>query len=519
MIYLVEMVAAIDAAGTTTTLRATTAAHYATGPTDTPANTQYLPRVKTAGLFRRDIASPGRIYGATPAGYGMVELANADGALDGWLDYGFDGRAITLKAGEDGAPYADMVTVLLGTMDQVQADGLGTLTVRIRDRLHELDKPLLSATYTGGNSLPAGLEGVEDLAGKRKPRVYGAAANVSPPCVNTSRLIYQVSDIACYSVTAIYDQGVSLTKGADYTSQSDMETTAPSAGQARVWPAGGYFRLGSSPAGQVTADVWEYSGTPGTDPGKAAYLLQEIAEDSGIATADISAADVTALNALAVFYTPHFGIYLEPDAPTTALQAMDLIANGCQVWYGFDRLGKLRMQRMSAPSLGDSVYTFGAHEVLSLRRRASDDAGAGVPAWSVAYRYFPNYTVQRDSDLAGSVTLVNRQYKREEWRSAKSTDAAIKTKHLLAQEIGFDCYVAAQPTAATFAADLLALLKVERALYEVKVHLRLSMISLIELGAVVRLDIDRFGLLDKPLRITGILHDPRAQTAELTLWG
>lgn len=519
MIYLVEMVAAIDAAGTTTTLRATTATHYATGPADTPASTQYLPRVKTAGLFRRDITSPGRIYGATATGYGLVELVNADGALDAWLDYAFDGRAITIKAGEDGAAYADMVTVLVGTMDQIQCDGLATLTIRIRDRLHELDKPLLTNTYTGGNSLPAGLEGVEDLAGKRKPRVYGAAANISPPCVNTSRLIYQVSDIACYSVTNIYDQGVLLTKGSDYTSQSDMETTAPSAGQARVWPAGGYFRLGSTPAGQVTCDAWEYIGTPGTDPGKPAYLLQEIAEDAGIATADISSADVTALNALSVFNSPHFGIYLETDSITSALQAMDLIANGGQIWYGFDRLGKLRMQRMTAPSLADSVYAFGAHEVLSLRRRAAEDAGAGVPAWSVAYRYFPNYTVQRDADLAGSVTLVNRQWKREEWRSSNTTDAAIKTKHLLAQEIGFDCYVAAQAIANTLALDLLALLKGERALYEAKVRLRLPMISLIELGAVVRLDIDRFGLMEKPLRITGILHDPIRQTAELTLWG
>jgi hypothetical protein len=515
MIYLVEMVAAIDAAGTTTTLRATTAAHYATGPTDTPASTQYLPRVKTAGLFRRDIASPGRIYGTTTVGYGMVELANADGTLDGWLDYGFDGRAITIKAGEDGAPYADMVTVLLGTMDQIQANGLSTLTVRIRDRLHELDKPLQTVAYTGGNSLPAGLEGVEDLRGKLKPRVYGNVCNLSPPCVNTSRLIYQVSDSAVYAMPLCLDQGVALTKGADYSSQADMETTAPSAGQYRCWLAGGYFRLGSTPAGRITIGGQQYD-TTGTSA-RPGNMLSEIAQDAGIAAGDVSAGDVSALNA--AYPYGDMGVMLPLDGTQTALELMDYIAASVGAWYGFDRLGVLRMQQLAAPSLADAVYTFGAHEILTVARRSSDDAGAGVPAWASKIRYYRNWSPMSDGDFAGSVSLTDRQWLREEWRNTRGLDASVKTKHPQAWEVEYDSASVTVSGVANEADRRLALLKVERALYEVKVHLRLSMISLIELGAVVRLDIDRFGLREKPLRITSILHDPRAQTAELTLWG
>jgi len=491
MIYLVEMVAAIDAAGTTTTLRATTAAHYATRSTDTPANTQYLPRVKTAGLFRRD--------------------------LDAWLDYAFDGRECRILAGEEGAAYADFVLVLKGTMDQIQADGLHTLTVRIRDRLHELDKPIQSTAYLGNNSLPAGLEGVEDLKGKLKPRAYGNCVNISPPCVNTSRLIYQASDQALYRIGAVYDQGVALTAGSTYSSQSDMETTAPSAGQYRVWAAGGMFRLGSTPSGQITCDAQQYDTAFGATSGRAASLMQEIAEDAGIATADISAADVTALNAATAY--PDMGVWLGLDDASTALQLMDYLATSVGAWYGFDRLGSLRMAQLAAPTLGAVVHTFGAHEILDLHRRSSQDAGAGVPAWDVKVRYYRNWTPQRPADLAGSVTLVNRQFKTQEWRNSRGLDATVKTKHPLAWSIEYDTASITEAYMAIEADRRLALLKVDRALYEARVHVAPALLESLELGAVVRFDLTRFGLTEKPLLITGILHDPRAQAADLTLWG
>jgi hypothetical protein len=62
--------------------------------------------------------------------------------------------------------------------------------------------------------------------------------------------------------------GVALTRGADYPDQATMESTAPSAGQYRVWSAGGCFRLGSAPAGKITVDltnpVWRYASWPFT---------------------------------------------------------------------------------------------------------------------------------------------------------------------------------------------------------------------------------------------------------------
>jgi hypothetical protein len=214
--------------------------------------------------------------------------------------------------------------------------------------------------------------------------------------------------------------------------------------------------------------------------------MNEIAQDVGIASGDISAADVAALNAAAVW--PDLGLYLGLDDRLTALEAMDYLCTSVRAWYGFDRLGVLRMAQLTAPQEAAAVY-------------------------------FRNWTVQGDSDLAGSVTAAQRQYKTQEWRNARYTDATIKNKHAQATEHEFDSAITTEGNMQTEALQRLNLLKVERAIYDMRVHLHLSMISVIELGAVVLVDFPRFGMTGRAFAIIGILHNPLGQSADLTLWG
>jgi hypothetical protein len=261
----------------------------------------------------------------------------------------------------------------------------------------------------------------------------------------------------------------------------------------------------------------EHNSSVGQTGGRAASLMNEIAQDVGIASGDISAADVAALNAAAVW--PDLGLYLGLDDRLTALEAMDYLCTSVRAWYGFDRLGVLRMAQLTAPQEAAAAYRFQPAEILQVSRRPGDDAGAGVPAWAVKARYFRNWTVQSDSDLAGSVTAAQRQYKTQEWRNARYTDATIKNKHAQATEHEFDSAITTEGNMQTEALQRLNLLKGERSMYDVRVHLRLSMISVIELGAVVLVDFPRFGMTGRAFAIIGILHNPLGQTAELTLWG
>ncbi len=487
---------------------------YVTWVTNLPPsgtnNTWYDPRIQQPALMRRDCWSKGTTGGESTIGYGTLDLSNADGGLDYLIDWGLDGRTITLIIGEvvqGGTPV--WTTILSGTMAPPEVTR-SQVKLRLRDRQASLDKPVCVNTFAGTNSLPAGLEGVaDDIKGRRKPRIFGQCFNIEPICVNTSRLIYQVNDGAIVTVDAAYDKGAALTKGADYVSQADMETTAPAAGNYRVWPAGGYFRLGSALAGQLTCDV-----TQGAAVGNrtAAQIINTIATTSGGLTgADVSSADVTALDTA---QSGVMGLYFDDE--TTCRNAIDLVANGVGAWWGFDRTGLLRMQRFDAPS-GSPVITLTEGETIKIDRMNTDDGG--VPIWKATLNYKRNWVTQ-DNDIAGGVTAARRASISQQWRSVNASDASVKTARLLAQEVTFDSDLIDPTVAATECTRRLNLYKVQRHRYEVRSAIDASAIALLDLGVVIRMVNTRFGMSSgKDFRVIGYKIDLRLNIADLTLWG
>jgi hypothetical protein len=210
--YLAELtVYDIDGA-TTATLRYCTGRGFVTTPSETPANTIYEPRITQPLSVARHLFAPGATSGRSVIGIGDLVLQNADGLLDALAtDYAFDGRALVIRRGTEGAAYpAGFPVVFTGTMEQVEVNR-DTVVVRCRDRAFELDAPLQVTLYDGDNVLPDGLEGTaDDLKGKPKPLAYGVVQNATLPCVNTAKLIYQLNDGAVQSVDGVYDAGIAL---------------------------------------------------------------------------------------------------------------------------------------------------------------------------------------------------------------------------------------------------------------------------------------------------------------------
>lgn len=503
---LIELTAAIDAAGTTQTFYLSTDS-FVTEPVDTPANTAFTPCLMSPGSLGMNAYSDGRTGGATRLETGEIVVANTDGQFDGWLNYSFDGRACVIRSGIAGAYPGAFSAVLTGTVESIEADW-HKIVIRLRDKAWLLDKPAFEGRYLGNNSLPNGLEGTaDDLKGQAKPHAYGKVMNVSPPCVNTSRLIYEVSP--CNSVDAVYDRGAPLTAGAVYTSQADMETTAPAAGQYRAWPAGGYIRLGSTSAGLITADMTQGAAASNRT---AAQMLKHLAEDAGLTAGEISSADVTALDAA---NSNVLGIWIEGEI--TFREVMDSIANSIGAWYGFDSAGVLRMGQLVAPSGTPiiTLYDYDTHDGIE-RRPLKDNT---VPIWRAVCRHTKNWTVQ-ESDLAGAVTDARRAILAEEWRGANSDDPAIKTQWLLAGELEHDTLMTSAADASTEAARLLAMYKVRRDLYDVPVTLDILTANSLKLMDVVELELARFGMdSGKLFRIIGIRADLSKHRVILSLWG
>lgn len=546
-LYLVDLTAYDRNTGATRVLRYANGQGYVTGPADTPANTYYDARIKQPVNVSRDAFSRGATTGRSRLGYGDLILLNGDGALDFILDLALDGRNVTVWRTEVENPRypTDFRQVVVGTMEQPEFTG-NVVTIKLRDRQVELSVPLQTTKYAGTNALPNGLEGVAtDLKGKPKPVCYGYVVNIAPPSVNTSKLIYQVNDGAVASVDAVYDRGVALTKGADYASEADMLATAPAAANFRVWPTGGYFRLGTSPSGLVTADVTQGASAGERTAGQIygqliqrARLANQWGEPLGQATRATDAGDIrvsdtglfritsgdvstTDINALDTANSSVLGFWT--DEETTIADVCDQVAQTVGAWWGVDREGVFRIQRFEAPTAA-AVATFTADDLLKqLERLPTTDEGRGIPIYRQLVRWGRFYVTQV-ADVASSVTDARKGQLANEWREAVATDASIQERHLLSPEVAEDSLFTTEAAALAEAQRRLALRTPRRDRFELRVPLT-DETDDIDLGHVVNIHHSRYGLTvlggeeGKPFVVIGVEPDAMAQALTLNVWG
>lgn len=432
---------------------------YRTKPTDTPPSTPYFDRLVNAALISRSMFAGGlSVANADPrASIGVVvaELIDTDGSLQPVFGSpattSFNERAMRVLRVRPGAAYSTAETVIKAVISQPQMSGDTKTGHRIKlnaaDRLYELDTPHLTTTYAGNNALPAGVEGGPELAGKLKPCLLGKAFQIPAICVNTSKLIYQVHDGAIQSIDAVRDKGDAYTSGADYTSQADMEATAPAAGQYRVWPAGGMFRVGGSTPTALTCDATADT----TANSKAGTLLSRLAQRK-LSAGDISSSDVTALDAAngAVL-----GSWFADSRTTRSI--MDDVARTVGAYYGLDRLQVLRMQRVEDPaSLPAGALQIAQWNTATIETVVGADA---VPVTEVRIRFARYHQTQSGSDLSSTVTAAARLDYGEEWRVAKQTASLSPNPHRRTNTLEIETLFAFQADAAAEASRRVTMLK------------------------------------------------------------
>lgn len=505
----IELTGAIDAAGTLQTFYYSTD-RFVTKPTDTPANTAFTPNVLDAGSIGVHSFSDGMTAGTTKFEVGEVVLANSDGSLDALLEYSFDGRSIVIRSGDPTDAYPSAwSTVYSGTMDGVEPTW-DKIVIRMRDKQYILNLPVLTTTYAGNNSLPNGLEGtVDDLKGKVKCRTYGKVYNIVPNFVNTSKLTYQCNDGAVASIDAVYDKGAAFTPGADYANSTLLQAAATAAGTFDTCIAEGYFRLGTTPAGLVTADVTQGANAAART---VAQIVKSLALSAGLASGEISSADVTALDTANASVV---GIYLNDE--TTFQAAMDQLLNSVGAYAGFDGPGVLRMGVLLTPT-GTAVVSLQEYNIfdgIELRKPKNN----GIPIWRAVVNHSKIYSVQ-GSDLAGGVTTPRRAYLQSEYRSIKSDDTSIKTQWLLSNEYSVNTLLTNSTDATTEANRLLALYKVRRDLLDIPCDASVFYDNSLKLGDVVEVVVDRFTYTSgKKFRLIGYNLDLTTNTVILQVWG
>lgn len=504
---VIELTGAVSAGGAVQTFYAATDS-YTTLPTDTPANTSFMPTVKDPGSIAVNVFGDGFIAGATKLEIGEIVLTNANGQYDDFINYGFGSRPVVIRQGAVGAAYpASFNVIFTGTVVNVFANRK-EIRVRVQDKQALFDKPVLTTTYAGNNSLPNGAEGASDIKGNVKPRTYGAPSYVAPVCVNTSKLTYQCSDVALQSLTAVYDRGTSLTPGADFANLTLLEAATPAASSYITCLALGLFRLGSAPAGQVTCDPVQGANAAARTAGQ---ILKSLALAAGVNSGDIDAASVTALDSA---NSSVIGLYLNDD--TSFADAMDRVAQSVGAYYGFDPAGMFIMGQWTAPA-GTSLLTIGEFYAGQETER-TPLRDVNIPVYQAKVNHTQVFSVQ--TDLAGSVAAALKAKVAQEFRTELATDASIQVQFLDAPIFEIDTLLTTIADAQTEAARLLALHKVKRDAFQVPIPFDLIGSKGLKIGACVTLQITRFGLSGgKLMRISGVRLELAKSRAWLTVWG
>jgi hypothetical protein len=510
-VILVELTAAIDAQGTERTFYVSDSV-FRTGAADSPAHTAFEDCLLDPGRIALTAFGDGRTSGGTRLAYGEIRLANAGGELDDWLDYSFDGRTVRIYSGEGGSYPVDFSPVLFGTADGLTVNRREVI-LRLRDRQLIFDRPVLTTLYAGDNSLPDGVEGTaSDLKGRPKPRLFGRVFNISPPCVNTSRLVYQISDGGIASVDGVFDRGQALNPGTEWDDLTEIMANAPAAGTYDSCLALGLIRLGSSPTGAVTVDATQGTGSAARTAGS---ILTQLAVLAGVSAADISAADVAMLDTLA---PATLGVWLSGSETFAAV--MDQVAGSVGAFYAFDALGALRMGQLAIP-YGPPVLELEEDVIFEpFERRAVREGD--IPAWRYSVRHSRAWTVQT-SDLAGAVTEQRKALVSLEYRTEQAADESIKVQYLLATEAAADTLMTTSLEAATEAARRLDLFGARADLFDVSIPLSVFRATLtgepLRLLDVVDLFHPRFGLAaGRSFRVIGINLELGKSRAVLTLW-
>ncbi|MBB4146020.1 hypothetical protein [Rhizobium rhizoryzae] len=514
--YLVE-IEAHDGASVKT-LRVSTCG-YVTGPGDTPANAIYDAQISDAGSFSASFFGAARTMGSAEVGYGDLVLANADGALDDWLDYAFDGRPIVVRRIEGrNAPFSSAVTIMTGTVQSLDSTSARTsLRLRIYDRRLVLDKPLQTSRY-GGTTTSGGptADGNADLKDKIKPLVFGRVFSVPATPVNPFDLIYQVHDGAVASIQA-YDGGVALQAGADFPSVAALQAAAIVPGTFATAKALGLFRIGFSPAFDVTADVVEGASLAERYP---ASIASRIMARMGLGNADRDATSFAALDAAAPV---ECGIFL--DSETNALDAIDKVLSSVGGAIVPDAFGVFEAGRVSVPA--SPVQTLTMHDVLadggdqgggSFGVIANPDTDGGVPVWRVVIKYRQVHQVQDRSRTAGVLTDEQRTFLAAEWREVVAEDATIKERYKLATEITLETAIANQADAQSEATRKLGLYGVNR--FVLSLDAAIAEVAALTLGASVNavLPLGSFAA-GKTMLVIGRNDQRSSERVTLTLWG
>lgn len=458
---------------------------------------QYFDRLAGSFELVRDVSCPFWSAAATGDAWGAVRLLNQDGGLDALGEEIIRDRTVRAYVGRRGQRFGEFLQVAAGVADAVDYPDEQTAVLTALSRSAALQRALQTTVF--------GAVGNTSLVDRVQPIAIGQPLSCPVPLVTPSTLYHACHDGVPYGVTTVRDRGVSV---------------------ARTLSANG-FTLSAQPAGMIVADVQGAKTSGGALierlPAVLEYLL---VTRGGLDSGDIDWTSVAALDAAAPY-----PLALWIDAPTQLADVLTQIMASFGGWWWFDRLGKLRVGRLEAPT-GSPDVDIPAWQLDQRSIRRTFDRAPGLSDACLGQRNWYQYDQgMLASSLLSPTVLQIALDLQQQYRVRKVGAGALAPEYAHGlQAAGADraqSQSQGMPTLFSVAADVqaeasrrVALYSVARWFWEFPVRMAVDAALSLEPGQEIQVTANRYGLSEgRVLRVIGTRLRPRDSAVIIKAWG
>lgn len=505
-----DAVVEVTATGTPNFVLYAATREFITRSTDQVANQPFYGTMERSVQFDQSIVGQNG-FDAVTIGWGEVTLINLDGAYDPIIRSYVAGRRVVLKIGVEGSAYDDYFTVFDGIASGIHVEK-GVVRVYLRDGTYKLEVPAQSTVYGG----TGGLDGTEELRGKRTPRAFGYCKNVVPAFVSPTLKLFQVHDGPVQAISAVYSMGNAVTFDQDHANAAALMAASVPSGRYATCIAAGLFRVNFILEGDITADV-EGDKADGVFASTSADIVKRLLQGvAGVAVpGDL---DLFSFNTVNTLQPAPIGYYLDEASDAKVADVIADIMGKIGGYGGFQREGKFEVKLFRAPSGVPSAH-YSRIDIIDIKREKLPD-GIYPPPYRYRVAWGRNYLVQTGAAVAGDVSTDRRAFLQQPYRLAASLaadSAQIVSDYPQAQDpSSIEAYFRDEADASTEAQRLLDLYgKSSFSLYRIVLK---SRPFVHRIGDLLNVVYPRWDLVDgRLLRVVAITE--RLETNEVEIMG
>lgn len=469
---------------------------FTTGPTDSPANTYFDGRIINEPVYRRAV---GCVYWgnkSSTASLGEVDTTNADAELDSIAVTDLRNSRVKMYRGTLGTAFSTWVQIVDGTLDRTSVPDENTVRWHVYDRSALFARALQSSLYVFDDGYP------RELAGQPKPISFGRPLSVPAVLASPTLMNYDVNDGAFKSVIRVRDRGVEL--AGPSSSPSGWEYTSP---------AFYGFTLTANPDGKIVADLEGATSGIGS-PTALVYQLEKVIKHLTITHGPLTNADLNLDSIADLEVAAPYELSAWFDQPITISAAMDMVMVSFGGWWYFDRLGRLSVGRLSAPS--SPVLEFGPTEIIGPLNIEFDRA----EGLSTITRGQKNWYQYAESDIAGSVTPEDQSILSSPFRFQydEAEIAPVYAAALNGGAGGIETILTDADDIVTQGERTTALYGVGRWFVTFGAAMSLTDLLSLEPGQTITVTADRYGITGRDMLITAIEFGLISNVARITGW-